>query len=392
MTAAPLLSYIVLSYNYEHYIGHTLRSILGQSVQDFEVVVVDDASCDASREVVRSFGDPRIRLLENERNLGGAGSYNRAVAAARGEWLVNLDADDWIAPDKAQLQLEAAAADPRLDIVGTHVSIFDGDGEPHPRAQELEPNFNNPTDLNDLTLWIGRNPLCRSSTMVRRAAHLRIGLDDATMVRAPDYELWTRALREECRFGLVPQRLTFIRVQSTGVTGGDPIGTLLEVTYAMLRNLVPLAEQHAMLPSIQRIVEFVAGHQQLSALGPREAYRLVGATLMGLPPVADFARFRASLADPAGDPALERCGRRCLALLRGESGEKLLRDIEAYIDARDYWQQQAEAAQVARDELTRANDELRRANEAWEAAFRRTTRWRLDQLARRAYSRFFPSS
>ena len=60
-------------------------------MQDFEIIVVDDASTDASREVVRGFGDLRIRLVVNKRNLGGAGSYNVAVQAARGEWLVNLD-------------------------------------------------------------------------------------------------------------------------------------------------------------------------------------------------------------------------------------------------------------------------------------------------------------
>jgi hypothetical protein len=72
MTEFPLLSFIVLSYNYENYIGQTIRSILAQTVQDFEVVVVDDASKDTSREVVAAFIDPRIRLLVNERNLCGA--------------------------------------------------------------------------------------------------------------------------------------------------------------------------------------------------------------------------------------------------------------------------------------------------------------------------------
>ena len=121
MTAAPKLSFIVLSYNYEHYIGATLRSILAQTVQDFEVVVVDDCSSDGSRALVRSFNDPRIHLIENEQNLGGAGSYNVAVQAARGEWLVNLDADDWIAPEKCAVQLAAADADPTLDIIGTWI-------------------------------------------------------------------------------------------------------------------------------------------------------------------------------------------------------------------------------------------------------------------------------
>ena len=109
MSNSPLLSYLVLSYNYERYIDKTIRSILEQTVQDFEIVVVDDCSKDNSVGVIRSFNDPRIRLLANEHNIGGAASYNRAVTEARGEWLVNLDADDWVAPHKAEIQLAAVS-------------------------------------------------------------------------------------------------------------------------------------------------------------------------------------------------------------------------------------------------------------------------------------------
>ena len=195
MSETPLLSYIVLSYNYERYIGKTLQSILDQTVQDFEIVVVDDASSDASVAIVSAFGDPRIRLFVNEKNRGGAGSYNRAVLEARGEWLVNLDADDWIDPRKSEMQLAALALDPTLDIVGTYVAIHDENDAPHPSAGPLEHFVNQPHPLNLVDTWIGANYLCRSSTMVRAAAHRRIGLDDVAMVRAPDYELWTRALR-----------------------------------------------------------------------------------------------------------------------------------------------------------------------------------------------------
>jgi glycosyltransferase involved in cell wall biosynthesis len=139
MSLTPKLSFIVLSYNYADLIGQTIHSILGQTVQDFEIVVVDDASTDASCDVIRSFADPRIRLLVNERNLGGAGSYNRAVQAARGEYLVNLDADDWITPNKCE-------------------------GRPHSRTAELDAVVNRPFDLNAVDSWVGQNRLVRSST------------------------------------------------------------------------------------------------------------------------------------------------------------------------------------------------------------------------------------
>lgn len=344
--STPLLSFIVLSYNYRDYIQTTLRSILEQTVQDFEIVVVDDCSTDDSREVVQSFTDPRIRLLVNPRNLGGAASYNVAVQAARGEWLVNLDADDWIAPQKCSVQLAAVEADPTIDIIGSWVRVVGDDGMPHPDAATIEPMVNRSHALNLVESWIGQNPLCRSSVMMRRAAHLRIGFDDVSMVRAPDYELWTRALAAGCRFALVQQPLTFQRLQARGVTHADPAGTLLELGYAMVRNLSPLAEARALFEAQGQMVRWLARHPNLIALTPHQSLRLLAA-LITLPPTSDFASFRASLTQTEADPAVARIGRAALlnsaAYVPPGTVEKLNADILAYIEARDYWKAQSEA-------------------------------------------------
>jgi GT2 family glycosyltransferase len=359
MSKSPLLSYIVLSYNYERYIGKTLQSILDQTVQDFEIVVVDDKSTDNSVAIVSAIEDPRIRLFINEKNLGGAASYNRAVQEARGEWLVNLDADDWIDPRKAEIQLQAVNDDPRLDIIGTYVAFHDENDLPHSSADALEQSVNQAHDLNLVDTWIGANYLCRSSTMVRASAHRRIGLDDPAMVRAPDYELWTRALRLGCRFAVVPERLTFMRLHSRGVTHADPIGTLLEMGYAMQRNLVPLAEARSLFPSITRMVAWVGRHSSLSRLRPLQAYRLIGA-LMQSTPVADFPQFVALLNDPAVHPELAGIGQRSLTFI-GPSADaylevgKLLDDIKAYIEAREYFRKESEGWERRYAELAQAH-------------------------------------
>lgn len=389
MSKSPLLSYIVLSYNYERYIGKTLQSILDQTVQDFEIVVVDDRSGDGSVAVVAAMGDPRIRLFVNEKNLGGAASYNRAVQEARGEWLVNLDADDWIDPRKAEIQLELAASDPRLDVIGSYITVYDENDAPHPAADELETAYNQPFDLNLLDTWVGANRLCRSSTMVRASAHQRIGLDDPLMVRAPDYELWTRALRHGCRFAVVPQRLTSIRAHSGGVTHGDPIGTLLETGYAMQRNLVPLAEERSLLLSITRIVAWTCRHAAFSRLPPLQAYRLIG-TMMQSTAALDFQHFVALLRSPGDHPELADVGRRAFAFAvpvadaHQEVVDKLHRDIRAYLDARDYFRGEGERWERAHGTLQAEHQTLRDAlalansrsflQRAWSRARRALTR------------------
>jgi glycosyltransferase involved in cell wall biosynthesis len=312
MTHVPLLSFIVLSYNYEKYIGQTIRSILEQTVQDFEIVIVDDASSDRSREVINAFDDSRIRLLVNEKNLGGAGSYNRAVEAARGEWLVNLDADDWIVPEKSQRQLDAIENDPELDIVGTYCRVVDANGNQHPDHERLEPYFVQKHDLNVLDNWIGDNLLCRSSTMIRREAHLRIGLDDPTMIRAPDYELWTRALRHGCRFRIVPEQLTYYRLHARGVTFGDPRGTYLELSYAMLKNFIPLAEDRAKWNSFSLILTWLTEQEQFAVLAPTERYNLLGSMVMCANPI----NYETFVKDLGKHGSATDLGRRILALIR----------------------------------------------------------------------------
>jgi glycosyltransferase involved in cell wall biosynthesis len=304
----PLLSFIVLSYNYQEYIRTTIQSILKQSVQDFEIIVVDDASTDQSCDVIRSFNDPRIRLIVNERNLGGAGSYNVAVLAARGEWLVNLDADDWIGPDKSARQLGALAKNPHVDIIGTWVTAVDADGKPHPDA-DLELHSNGDYEFNLVDTWIGANRLCRSSTMVRRAAHLRIGLDDAGMVAAPDYELWTRALGQGCRFHLVKERLTFSRVHPRGVTHADRLRSFLEMSFALSKNIVPLVEEKGLSPTFFDLLKWIGASPQLAYLTPRERHRLFGILMAGRV-FPTYEEFRGALSKP--DDIIETVGRRAL--------------------------------------------------------------------------------
>jgi glycosyltransferase involved in cell wall biosynthesis len=341
-SSEPLVSFVILSYNYEDHIRQTLRSVLDQSFTDFEVVVVDDASVDRSLESIRSFDDPRIRLVVNPSNIGGSASFNRGVEEARGTWIANLDADDWIAPSKVARQLEVAEHDSSLSIIGTWVNVVDAMGQPHPKASEVEAHLNVPHRLNSVEAWVGRNPLCRSSTMVRRSLYLDIGGSDPAMVRAPDYELWTRALSHGYRFFLLPEALTFLRLHPRGVTHGNPADTTVEMAYATIRNLAPLAEARGLYDDWGSILDWLAQRTRDGDVPPSVALRLRGMAVL-LPVLEDYASFRATLAMP--DRAVERAGRYTLGTaLRPtyEDHEKLISDIAAYIEARDFWHTQAE--------------------------------------------------
>ena len=113
-SSVPAVSVLVTVYNRARWIAQCLDSILASSWQDFEVVVVDDASADNSVEIIEKYAarDPRVLLHRNERNLGDYPNRNRAASLARGRFLKYLDADDTIYPHSLELMVNAMLAAP----------------------------------------------------------------------------------------------------------------------------------------------------------------------------------------------------------------------------------------------------------------------------------------
>lgn len=118
--SSPTLSVIIPAYNREATIGRAIESVTGQTRQDFEIIVVDDASSDATVAAVEAIADARIRILRNPRNLGAAGARNAGVAEARGEWIAFQDSDDEWLPRKLEKQMA------RVLAAEGHVAVYCG--------------------------------------------------------------------------------------------------------------------------------------------------------------------------------------------------------------------------------------------------------------------------
>ena len=101
-----LVSIVMPSYNTAKYIAETVQSVLAQTYQNWELIIVDDCSTDDTDEVVKPFlSDSRIRYLKNEKNSGAAVSRNRALREAKGKWIAFLDSDDLWLPEKLEKQI-----------------------------------------------------------------------------------------------------------------------------------------------------------------------------------------------------------------------------------------------------------------------------------------------
>ncbi|MEB3212603.1 MAG: glycosyltransferase family 2 protein [Leptolyngbyaceae bacterium] len=108
-TKVPLVTVIIPAYNTENYIAEAIRSVLKQTIQDVEVIVVDDASTDNTARVAETIGDPRVKVIRLSENGGAAVARNHAIDKAQGVWVAVLDSDDWYAPDRLETLLKVAA-------------------------------------------------------------------------------------------------------------------------------------------------------------------------------------------------------------------------------------------------------------------------------------------
>lgn len=132
----PEISVIIPAYNAENYIKQAVDSVLSQTFTNFEIIVVDDASTDNTREVLSSIPDSRLKVFHQTANAGAGATRNRALQEARGNWIAVLDSDDWYAPERLETLLEFAQ-EHQADMVADDLYIIE-DGETQPRTTLVE--------------------------------------------------------------------------------------------------------------------------------------------------------------------------------------------------------------------------------------------------------------
>ena len=130
MTAVkPSVTIALPVYNGAKTLTLAVNSIINQSYQEWELIILDDASTDCSREVMRTFSDPRIHLVEGDENLGLSARLNMAVDMARGSYFARMDQDDVSYPERIQKQLDFLQTNLDVDMVASATTVFRGDGE-----------------------------------------------------------------------------------------------------------------------------------------------------------------------------------------------------------------------------------------------------------------------
>jgi len=195
----PKVSVIIPTYNRAHLVTLAIESVLSQTYQDFEIIVVDDGSRDNTQAIIESISDPKIRYLY-QANQGPGAARNTGIRAATGQYVAFLDTDDLLLPEKLALQVEALGKQPELGLVAGGHLFVDEAGKP---LAERRPWLSHP-ELS-LTTWLYTCPITINAALVRREWLARAaGFDPALGGQAEDWDLWLRLAYLGCRMAWTP--------------------------------------------------------------------------------------------------------------------------------------------------------------------------------------------
>lgn len=161
----PLVSVVMPAYNAEKFIGEAIDSILNQTYPDFELIIVDDASVDGTREVIHHFDDARIQVFANSENKGIAYSTNKAIDASRGKYVALMDDDDISDIRRLEIQVDYLERHEEIDILGGGAEYIDENGM-HLRYR-AQP-FHNPKFIR-ATLLLACRMFCNGTAMIRKS-------------------------------------------------------------------------------------------------------------------------------------------------------------------------------------------------------------------------------
>lgn len=213
----PKVSVLLSVYNSEAYIEDAVKSILEQSFGDFEFLIYDDCSTDRTGEIIKSFSDPRIVYIRNEKNQGLVANLIAGVERAKGEYIARMDGDDISYPERLGKQVEFLDRHKDVTIVGSSVMYFTTEGGDAGVAWQ-------PTDNDEIKAKLFMSfTLLHPSIMVRKEDLVRNGLQYQLEYKSSeDHRLYFDCMVKGLNFANIHEPLHKMRSHADSVTRSKP--------------------------------------------------------------------------------------------------------------------------------------------------------------------------
>jgi len=182
----PKVTFLMSVYNGEKYLQEAVDSILGQTFKDFEFLIINDGSTDKTGEILESYNDPRIKVINNEKNIGLTKSLNKGLRLARGEYIARQDADDISMPERLEKEVEFLEQNRNIGLVGTDYLIINKKGEIVHNVKCLKGSRELKAKL------LEGNQFAHGSVMLRRECIDKVGSYREEFKFAQDYDFYLR--------------------------------------------------------------------------------------------------------------------------------------------------------------------------------------------------------
>ena len=207
MTKNPKVTVLMPVYNVAAYIQEAIDSILNQTYQDFELLIINDGSTDTTHDEVLKFTDYRIRLVENEQNIGLANTLNKGIKLAKGEYIARMDGDDISLPHRLQKQVAILEQRPDIDICGAGYRFFG--------SKNFEVRYPEDHEAIKVGLLFG---CCMIIPLFRKKSIVEAQLQyEQEFFPAEDYRFWTQCIMK-LRLYNIPETLFLYRMHATQVS------------------------------------------------------------------------------------------------------------------------------------------------------------------------------
>ena len=232
MNTTPAITVFMPVYNGANFLREAIESVLHQTFKNFELLIVDDGSIDNSLEIIKSFNDDRLRILENPENKGLIFSRNLGIREAHGKYLAILDCDDIALTDRLQIQYDYLESNPKIAVCGGHAIIIDEYG----KEKEF---FQVPlTHKNMGILMLFRNTIVNSTAMIRVDILKEIG-GYLNYEIGEDFDLFLR-IAERYDITNIDYTLSKYRINTKGISTikrSDMVIAEREIIQGMLERL-----------------------------------------------------------------------------------------------------------------------------------------------------------
>lgn len=219
----PAVSVVLPAYDAAATIGGAVASVLRQTDPDFELIVVDDGSADATAEVVERFDDPRVRIVRQE-NRGAAAARNAGVATAAAPLVAFVDSDDLWLPGFLAGMREIFERDPTTALAYTDAWVLDAETlrvSTSTAMQWQHPPIPPPADPTAFLLELVDRNFLYTATVARRSVLMRLGGFDERLRAAIDYDMWLRVVAAGERVRLLPGLNAIYRRDRPGSISSD---------------------------------------------------------------------------------------------------------------------------------------------------------------------------